>query len=343
MILFTLIIQAYSLDTSSCLVLTCSNGPSRENCIESQDGGIFISPCVDGLKCDTSSLNTQTDEWPTVTCLPDTIEPDLCEDVYEELYTGQTCCVSSNCVSYQCTNNRCEGTDEGDKCDKDEECLPNFYCNGVCKAAVTKNCESDNMCHVGFGCLNTQCVQLNSLDNGAESDRDFFCKSNFVYNGKCDVIETYSNGVFLGDELLCVIGQQCDYYTKNDHVLYDSGKCLCSGDGNGDTGYCGKYADKSSQIMMYYEAIVYDSSKCSGYLAHNNDPDVLYECASVSKDQRDYAKIMLARFKYYNLHMSTAIDHCARPLGIFNPWYDPSQYTSASLWVEFYLVIAIIN
>lgn len=343
MILFTILTQVYSLDTSSCQVLTCSNGPSRENCIESKDGGIFISPCVYGLKCDTTSLNTETDEWPTVACVEDTIEPDLCEDVYKELYTGQKCCVSSNCVSYQCTNDRCEGTEEGGECDKDEECAPNFYCNEVCIPAVTENCKTDNMCHVGFGCLNSKCVQLHTLDNGAESDRKFFCKSNFAYSGKCDVIEAYIDGVHLGDELSCVIGQECEYYTGNDHTFIEKGLCMCNGDGDTDSGYCGKYADKSSQIMKYYEAIIYDTSKCSGYLAGSDDLNVLYDCGSISIEQRDYSKIMLDRFKYYNLYKSTAIDHCARPLGIFDPWYDPSQYTSSSMWVLFSLVIAIIN
>jgi hypothetical protein len=303
----------------------------------------LISPCVDGLKCENSILNTETDTWETVYCVNDELEKDLCEDYNKELYTGQVCCVSSNCVSEQCTNDRCEGEDIGDDCDTDEECLPDHYCDGECKNHVNSGCERDNMCKSGYGCLDGECIQYHTLSLGTSADRGIFCKTGFVYNEKCDAIVGYSFNKNLGDDLICEIGSTCTYYTYNEKVLYDEGSCLCGGDSRSSTGYCGIHADKSTQISKYYEAIIFDSSKCTGNLSHTDDPDILYSCASISSKQRDYNKHMLDRFKYFNLYKSTVLDHCARPQGIFDPWYQTSEYFSFARFLASSLVIAIIN
>ena len=58
-ILFVLF-QSFALDTSSCLKMTCSTGPSRKNCIQQTSSTLLLSPCVTSLYCDTTQLNTQT-------------------------------------------------------------------------------------------------------------------------------------------------------------------------------------------------------------------------------------------------------------------------------------------
>ena len=343
MILFLLYFSCKALDYGTCKELKCSSGPSRKECIKEESDHVLISPCVDGLKCDNSLLNSESESWQTVMCTSEELEKDLCEDYDGNLYTGQVCCVSPNCLSDQCTNDRCEGTDDGDKCDIDEECNPDYYCDGKCKGSVEEGCERDNMCKAGFGCLDEDCVQFHSLELGENADRGIFCKTGYIYNGKCDAIVAFSDGKNLGDELVCQIGATCIYYTYNENEKFDEGACLCAGDKSATTGYCGVYADKSTQIQKFYEAIVYDSSKCTGNLSHTDDPDQLYECESISAKERDYNKYMINRFKYFNLYKSTIIDHCARPQGIFNPWYQTSEYFSFGQELLLSLVFAIIN
>ena len=316
------------LESSMCLEYTCSNGPTRTDCIQLIGSSLEISPCVTGLLCNLTSLSTPTTSWTTVQCTKASAVLSLCEDYNYTLFTGEYCCVSSNCRSFQCTNNRCAGLTEGSSCTYDEDCLPEFYCNSVCTASITSECARDNMCPVGYACNSTNCIALHSMELAAYAERELFCKTGYLHNGKCDAIDAYVSGALLAASRTCTVGgDQCVYQTRNDQTLIDKSDCLCAGIASSPTGYCGVYANKSVDMESFYEAALYTTSYCSGSFAHTDDVDTLYTCGSITYKQHEYSSIMKDRYQYYNLYMSESINHCSRPLGAFDPWYNPSSYS----------------
>ncbi len=319
---------AFGLSTKKCKELRCSNGPTRGNCIEDKGDYILVSPCVDGLKCDLYSLYSVTTNWTTVPCVKDKPLLDLCEDYKYSLYSGQLCCVSSNCFSKQCTNDRCEGNQPGSYCIVDDQCTTDYFCkNNQCITAIQETCTRDNGCQVGYGCNNTACLQFFTIDLNDYSEKDAFCKTNYVYNGRCDAIQVFVNGVALNSSRICHIGDMCEYYTVNDKIPIKNESCMCAGIPDSTIGYCGLYANKSIDMIPIYESIQYSTSFCSGDLSSSYDPEQLYTCGSIDFKHYQYGKIMNDRYDFFNLYMSHALDHCARPLGLFDPWYDPTVYT----------------
>lgn len=264
-------------------------------------------------------------------CVQGTPPSNLCENYNSNLYTGQTCCVNVNCNSTNgCTNDRCVGVSAGQSCSIDEQCIPGYYCDTslfVCLIAVTNNCQRDNMCNIGSGCNNTACIKLHSLDNNQYAERSIFCMTGFLYKGKCDAIQAYVNGVVLDNTLACSLSSVCEYYTVNGKELYGTSQCLCSGVSGVTTGYCGVYAKYSNDVKPFYAALAYSTSYCSGKYSHTDDPSTLLTCGSIKDSHYEYGSIMLNRYNYFNLYQSHAIDHCARPLGLFEPWYDPSTFS----------------
>ena len=316
------------LETDTCIEYTCSNGPTRTTCIQLIGTSFEISPCVTGLLCDLTPLNTPTTSWETVECIRGSPVLSLCEDFYASLFTGEECCVNSNCRSDQCVNSRCAGSSEGDSCIFDEECMPEFYCNGVCTASVSGACIRDNMCPVGYGCNNTNCIPLHSMALAEYADREVFCKTGFMFKGMCDAVDAYLGGSLLGTSRSCTVGgDPCVYMTRNKHTQIDESDCMCAGIANNQSGYCGLHANQSVDMESFYEAAWYRTSACSGIGAHTDSVDTIYSCGAISYKQFEYASIMMDRYQYFNLYMSGAIDHCSRPLGAFDPWYDPSTYS----------------
>lgn len=336
-----LAVPVLSLESIHCSSISCSSGPTNGTCLSMISSKmISFQPCVQGLVCDTNFTNTYTPFVPTVMCTTGLPQTDLCNDI-TGLYTGLTCCVSSNCYSHQCTNSMCEGTAAGSRCNADEECLPGYYCNVVCLPYITSNCIRDNMCLAGYGCNSTNCVQFHTLSNGQAADRDIFCKTGYLYNGLCDAINAYVNGAQLDSGLVCTLGDTCSYYTTNKNILISSSPCLCSGVFGASTGYCGLYANKSMAVQSFYAALLYTTSTCTGVYAHTDDPDYLYTCESISENNYKYGKLMLQRYTYFNLYKSHGADHCARPFGLFDPWYDESTYSFIEN-LSFYCFLTIL-
>lgn len=338
-----LISLASSLETNSCAQFACSNGPTRLNCIEQTDSNLLLSPCVVGLLCDTASLNSITPTWTTVKCIEDSIVLDLCEDYKSDLYTGEACCVSSNCKSSQCTNDRCEGVEEGGDCSEDEECIAGFYCDGSCKAYVTGTCIRDNMCEAGFGCNYGNCVQLYSLAVGVIAEKNFFCQTGYVYNGLCDAIDAYVGNTKLGETRECTLSATCKYITVNGKETIEESLCMCAGISGGTTGYCGLYANKSLAMIDFYNAIKYTSSECSGSFAHTDNIDTLYSCGAIDVKSYNYSKIMIDRYEYFGLYQSGSVDHCTRPLDLFDPWYDPTTYSGSEILAILFFHVVYIS
>ena len=325
-LLFTCIPIVKSLDTDNCLLFQCTSGSTRANCIEPVGNYIQISPCVNGLICNASELNTISN-FNTVTCTKNTPVIDLCEDPSLVVYTGKQCCISSNCQSGNCTNSVCDGTLESNLCNVDEECLPGYYCDVVCTKEILTNCNRDNMCPIGYGCNNTNCIQFRTLSIGEYAENTAFCSTGYIYNGRCDAVAAYVNNKKLDSSRICDLLDICQYYTVYSNTFIQQSLCMCSGIKGSTTGYCGYYANVSTDVEAFYKALVYSTSICSGNYSHSTDPDVLYTCESISLDDYNYGSIMLNRYTYFNVYMSGSIDHCARPLGLFNPWYDASTYS----------------
>ena len=205
---------------------------------------------------------------------------------------------------------------------------------------VQTNCQRDNMCPIGYGCNNTVCIQFYTLKIGEYAQNHNFCITNYTYKGKCDAVVAYIGTTKAPSSLVCNINDTCMYYTVNDNILIQQAPCMCSGIKGSKTGYCGLYANVSEIVEQFYKALVYSDSICSGNFSHSTNPDILYVCGSITLKQYNYGQIMLNRYTYYNLFMSGAIDHCARPLGLFDPWYDSTKYSSAiNAGIEFILFL----
>ncbi|OMJ89219.1 hypothetical protein SteCoe_8698 [Stentor coeruleus] len=337
---------AKGLESSSCKLLECSKGPTQGNCIEDQGDKILISPCIDGYICEKSQFD-EFGTWKNTTCEQDITATTLCKVPDGSLYTGRKCCVSPNCNSTQCTNDRCEGISEGSECIDDEQCYPGYYCKEnsdsgikICSAAETEMCSRDNQCPIGYGCNNGYCMQFHTVEVARFVERDIFCTTNFSYGGRCDYIRAFSKNAELTGDLGCDIGVNCEYLTGVESLIYETFPCLCAGISGAKGGYCGLYAEKSMEASNYFKALVYDTSSCSGYYSHTDDYEILYECGSITYETYEYAKSMISRYNYYNLYVSHALDHCSRPLGLFDPWYDQTTFSYA-MYVTTYFAIVL--
>lgn len=335
------------LEDKECMALDCSSGPTRDKCIEIQDEKILISPCVDSFFCKKNQFDDAI-AWKNTTCIKDESATTLCNVTEGSLFTGRKCCVSPNCYSKQCTNDRCEGTSEGEECIYDEECYPGYFCTEkknsnkkVCTATGTEICSQDNECPIGYGCNNGFCMQFHTVDVARFVERDIFCKTNFSYEGRCDYIKAFSNNEEIFEDTLfqCDIGLDCTYYTAIEHIIFNESLCLCAGIQDSEIGYCGQFAEKSQNVSIYFDALVYDDSYCTGYYSHTDDYEILYECGSISYEKYEYAKSMISRYNYYNLYASHALDHCARPLGLFDPWYSETSFSYLVYMTTYFLLL----
>lgn len=108
-------------------------------------------------------------------------------------YPGEKCLKDSDCLSYNCNNQRCYGKQQSESCNINLDCEPGLYCKSLkCTPLITSNttpCFSDYDCNYGTGCLTT-CVPYWSLSSGSttkcdENNESFLCKSGKCYEDKC--------------------------------------------------------------------------------------------------------------------------------------------------------------
>ena len=115
-----------------------------------------------------------------------------CQKKLRLLKIGKKCNYNAECYTGFCSGGKCAayGTEE---CDDDNNCGPDRYCDnenggtGKCVAFVNEGDDcSKTKCAPGLECDSTsKCKKLFSLDTGAATTKEEFCKTLAAYNGKC--------------------------------------------------------------------------------------------------------------------------------------------------------------
>ena len=101
---------------------------------------------------------------------------------------GEFCKIGQDCSSKNCVNYRCIGLAKDATCVNTADCATGFYCKATkctAQAKVTEACETDNDCVNSAGCNAKLCVAYYSLEKGAASTNDMFCKLGFISDNKC--------------------------------------------------------------------------------------------------------------------------------------------------------------
>jgi hypothetical protein len=116
----------------------------------------MTTKCPSGQYCQTAPQNNGTCQAkPTPTAA----------------YPGQYCKLATECLSSNCTNNRCQGVTKSNTCDAETKlCNPGLYCNSTSKLCEDVNayptCEADLNCNSSSLCLFGKCTLKFSLPNG---------------------------------------------------------------------------------------------------------------------------------------------------------------------------------
>ncbi|CAG9326055.1 unnamed protein product [Blepharisma stoltei] len=347
--LILLLLASYTLamEHSSCSTITCSStkAAAGSNCVTVSGSTVTLNPCEDGSYCngieqfqsDDNHYNAQCNTYSTSTSDP-------CPSYHSnQLSTYLYCCQNSDCASNNCdtSNNECIGIAEDGACSSSDACEADLYCSGgssgtcVPTKSNKKSCSNDYECDPGYGCYGSSfCLQYFSLDDGEATFDDKFCKSGISKNYKCDSVSIYVNGNKVSEPWACTIGQTCTYtWTIAGNSYTDSSTCECDGKGS-NTGYCPirdlpaitGYSDD------FYEKFQYDSSDCSGSMAHITSLNYLSSlvyCNSIDQDGLDYRNEMIMIKEAWSLYASGQIDDCASDMGIFDPSEDIDSWDSA--------------
>lgn len=327
MLIFLLIFSVSSLDYSDCALITCEQSPIQNNyCIAYDESGpsVFLNfiDCEGG--CNFTALYQYNDNitWESQECVPPNVTGHP---------TGHPCTEASNCSSNICTAPTCYGVPEGNYCYDSEACLPGYYCDlNICTETKSEgdSCKIHEECPIGHGCDRGTCRLLFSKDQGSSTSDKKLCKSNFEYNGKCDSLLVYLDGVEMKPPFECDVDQTCTYISKETGNEYASLPCTCAGIQGKGGGYCSFLAEHSDRIVHdNWVYMSYTYSTCGGNWTHTDDPDILYRCGSITDDQYWYFHNLVGRSRYLALYSSGAIDDCAEYFEFFNLTYKMGKYT----------------
>lgn len=313
---------AFGLDTESCKTIECSSVSSY--CMYITTDIISVDPCTSSQNCPgLENILSTSSAYKDIKCTASSATEVTCGNNWDSGNNpaGWTCCSDNDCISRTCFNSTCTGKSLGELCETSEECETNTYCNGKCAELLADgdHCNLDNECPAGSGCNTNICTKLFSLALGETVSNKKFCQSNFMYTGKCNSLEIRKNKTTEGvisPPYECTIGTICYYYLIYNNVLYSQSSCFCSGV-PGTSGYCLMIDGVSGADLT--SRISYNSSSCSGFLAHTTDPDYLYACGSISQfDQLFYTDVSNQR-KFWPLFQSGVLLACAESLELFNP------------------------
>lgn len=326
LVFFLIAFQAYS----SCVSIECQDtfDPSFR-CIEVTET-VKVAACPPGMYCpsysDVANYNQSLTFLDTY-CeyLPYNMPIDLCTDpTYQGTQLpGDPCCANSNCNTNMCSNLKCQGLIIGDPCSTNSECGPGLYCgtNSTCVEALPEGskCTSDNECMIGYGCNSKYCTELWSIGFSEKAQYAKFCVSNYLFGGYCDMIQVKLNGTSLiSSPFKCNLEDTCSYYSASFRLVMDETPCLCSGDLNSTSGYCGGYINQvEGMFESTFKNLKYDTSICSGPKAHTSDPYDLWQCESISSLTYQNFILEQKRNDFWVLYNSKVLDKCAETLTLF--------------------------
>lgn len=334
------------------------------SCGTNQKIGDLKTPCVEvnhtaktvvANRCDStkelacpyfSDYETPENSWSNTYCVNITAPKPDCE-TKGEIQTGQQCCSNINCLSGTCIDGYCKGKKSGASCIYSSECEVHLYCKDeecTQTKSINENCESDDECNTGLGCNLKNCTQIFGLSKGSEAQDKKFCLSNFLLNGICDELSVRIRGEdgLLYAPYMCGQGDICDLYTMNGSHYMDY-ECLCAGYMNLPEGFCGyELVNVGGTLSRVYKELRYSTSRCSGDNAHTDDPIVLYQCNSISKDQFILYWNIYYQFYFYNIFVTGALDNCADSYNLWNYTYSFNDYFSFSVLHKLYVACIFI-
>ena len=212
---------------------------------------VFSKKCFK-FECDTNIDACAITINDTVSLNKNFCEEDEYCDFYYDAYShcnslaendrlpGRKCIRNSECYSYVCLNNVCQGSKLEKSCSSTASCDIGLYCNeydGVCMSLKNKGdyCEYSNECDYQFMCLDNNCIEYFSIESGGviPDDNCYRTVSYACSTGQCD----YNDD---GDTI-CIDGYEYD----EDIISCDSDDdCLASSGGltNYYECYCGMNA-----------------------------------------------------------------------------------------------------
>jgi len=235
----------------------------------------------------------------------------------------------------------CIQIDEGGSCVASEACKPGLYCSdgtsGTCIKTIAegKACSHDYQCSAGLGCNDGYCFKYWSLDFGAATSDDAFCKSGYSINGKCDTVSVFINSQKISEPWPCTIGDTCNYFWDLDKSLWYYLDCECDGKGS-TTGYCpiNVVPSISGFEDNFYEKFQFSDSNCTGNYTRVGDSGLLNPaltlCNSISIDASAYLSNIIMIKYYWALYSSEQIDSCAKEMQLFDPNYNIDSYGVAN-------------
>lgn len=333
---------ALGQETDNCFDVQCGTGTTTSKCvtIDSASKNVTLTPCAENYLCSSggfssyigassfegSCFNFGTDEAETT---------DDCSYYPGSQDAGESCCVDADCFSGSCSSKTCSPVGEGEACESYDQCDVNYYCsNSKCTAAKDdgESCgDDDEECKAGSACNKGSCTKLYSLDDGASSDSDKFCKSGWETEDKCLSVTSVSVGdAQLESPFKCTIGETCKF-TFSDETT-DEKKCSCAGS-SGTEGYC--YDSRYTRYMkghmdkVYAEFSAGDGGNCYGGSSHSGSFSTLSSCGMISQELYEFESKMEQQYENWPLYQSGVIDGCALALNIFDPDYTEDDYDSA--------------
>lgn len=352
-LVLTLFIGCYSLQTSDCKPLECGNSSDTEKCVVISENSISFIPCTSGSTCGTdfSELNVE-EKFVDVECTSNVPidSSEECPGIEDagNVRSGFFCCKDSDCFSNSCEDKRCAGVEKDKKCsDVDENCLPGHYCqknanpeDSECKEGkddgekCTRNeeCLVGMMCNIEFNQEEGECTWIYSLDAGDKSNEKILCKTNYLTKeeDKCDELDVYIDNTKISEPYECNIGQTCEFRSKVTNEVRGNSACFCDGK-HTDTGYCGEFIEYTGVLNSMFKKFRFSSSRCSGKYAHSTDFDVLLYCDSISEELYTYYLNLFRQAIYWPVFQSGALDGCIEDLELFDPSYDVDSFDSASI------------
>lgn len=358
MVFWTWILGTQAMSTfkpGTCYQFSCGNDKYINNVeqpcmiVNHTSKSVTVNKCDDSIELmcpQFPEYDFPENEWNTAYCANISTQYPSCDDI-AKIETGEQCCNNDNCISGSCLDGKCIGKPIGSSCEKSNECESNSFCEAIecTKTRLAGDaCDKDEQCSSGFGCNKGNCTQIFSLSTGSEADDEKFCMSNFMAYGICEVLTPKIRGVEgdLFSPYLCLQGQVCDlYYSNGTH--YGDYECLCAGYHDLVEGFCGYDLLKVGGIMdRVYKELQYTTSVCTGDKAHSNNPLILLQCESITRDQFNLFINIYQQHKYYNIYVTGSLDSCAQDFNLWDYTYSFKDYLNLSATLSLALSLLLV-
>ena len=218
----------------------------------------YVRACPEGSSCPKDKVATSD----SVKCETNQEEKTLQK-------VGENCAKNEDCVSGKCSNKKCEGKEDGEKCTNHYECSMISYCDETCKQikSIGVPCAEDYECNMTAICSKNEtynnekvCLNIHETEAGSKAEKQILCASNRMdSSNKC--YETYPRNRNNEKENLtegaeCETDDDCPIYIDyGNEVKNGTGKCSCSYDGKKYCEYTSKSQYRYQKYLRYVEEI----------------------------------------------------------------------------------------